>query len=455
MTYLKCLENITDFESAKQILQSKNLVIKEYQTPDLYLVKYDKSKSDMQDEDVQKCRGIILSKKDNSIICSVPPKSRSNLDFIKNFTSNPSQYSVMDFPDGTMINVFTYEGITYITTRSCLGAMCRWMSSSTFSEMFSQCLDHTNTTLDSLDKNFCYSFIIQHPSNTIVKKYLQPSLILTHVSRVENGKVTFYDVRKFVTEKEYQLRTPTSYANFTHIEEIYQYVSSMESCEQGIVILNTNIEDTYSRCKIRNIKYNMIRNLRGDTNNKQYLFFSLRKAANGSYQNYVNFFEEDKELFEYYRKELYGFTNYLFKLYLDCFVNKIDGKSVKMHKHIDYEFKPLVAELHAQYMKTRNKTTKNTVIQYLHNLPIPRLLYTINYKRNMISQQNAGNVDVANVDVANVDVANANDANADVANDDANDAGNAENADGNADVNVDGNADVNVDGNADVNVAAD
>ena len=388
MTYLTCLQNITDFESAKQILQSKNLVIKEYQTPDLYLVKYDKLKSDMQDEDVQKCRGLILSKKDNSIVCAVPPKSHSNLDFIKNFTSNPSQYSVMDFIDGTMINVFTHEGLTYIATRSCLGAMCRWMSSSTFAEMFSQCLEHTNTTLDSLDKNFCYSFVIQHPHNTIVKKYIQPSLVLTHVSRVENGNVTFYNVHKFVAEREYQLRTPTSYANFTHIEEIYHYISSMEPSEQGIIILNSDIEVNYSRCKIRNIKYNMLRNLRGDTNNKQYLFFSLRKAANGSYQNYVNFFEEDRELFEYYRKELYGFTNYLFKLYLDCLVNKTnDGQPVKIHKQIDYEFKPLVAELHAQYMQTRNKTTKNTVIQYLHNLPIPRLLYTINYKRKMLAQQ--------------------------------------------------------------------
>ena len=78
----------------------------------------------------------------------------------------------------------------------------------------------------------------------------------------------------------------------------------MEPSEQGIVILNSDIGETYSRCKIRNIKYNMMRNLRGDTNNKHYLFFSLRKASNGNYQNYVNFFEEDRNLFEYYRQEL-------------------------------------------------------------------------------------------------------------------------------------------------------
>ena len=412
MTYLKCLQHVTDFESAKQILQSKNLVIKEYTNPDVYLVKYDKLTSDMQDDDVRKCRGLILSKKDNSIVCSVPPKSYSNLDFIKNFTSNPSKYSVMEFVDGTMINVFTHEGVTCIATRSCLGGMCRWMSSTTFSDMFSQCLEHTNTTLESLDKNYCYSFVIQHPQNTIVKKYLQPSLILTHVSRVENDVVTFYNVHKFVSEREYNIRVPVSYANFTHIEEIYHYISSMEASEQGIVILNSDIEVNYTRSKIRNIKYNMMRNLRGDTNNKQYLFFSLRKSANGSYQNYIKFFEEDRELFEYYRQELYGFTNYLLKLYLDCFVNKTtDGKPVKIHKHIDYEFKPLVAELHSQYMKTRNKTNKNTVIQYLHSLPIPRLLFTINYKRNILSQQKSTAEDtvVAEDDVVAVDTVVAED----------------------------------------------
>ena len=140
-----------------------------------------------------------------------------------------------------------------------------------------------------------------------------------------------------------------------------------------------------------------MRNLRGNTNNKHYLFFSLRKAGNGSYENYLKFFEEDKELFENYRQELYRFTNKLFKAYLDCFINKnVDGSTVRNHKDIDFELKPLVGELHSKYIETRKPTVKNTVIQYLHNLPIPRLLFAINYSKKNTQTQASSETDTNN-----------------------------------------------------------
>jgi len=65
-------------------------------------------------------------------------------------------------------------------------------------------------------------------------------------------------------------------------------------------------------------------------------------------------------------------------------VNKNEkGDTIKNHKNIDFELKPLVAELHANYYNTRQKTTKNTVIQYLHNMEIPRILFVLNYKNRV------------------------------------------------------------------------
>ena len=150
MHYLSCLNNVNTFEEAKTILQSKNLIVKSYETregsttfyPELYIVKYDKSKCDMSDLDVQKCRGLVLSKTDNSVVCPVPSKSVSDIDFIQNFSSSPDNYSVQDFIDGTMINVFNFDGQTYLSTRSCLNAKCRWFGKQTFATMFQQCLEN-------------------------------------------------------------------------------------------------------------------------------------------------------------------------------------------------------------------------------------------------------------------------------------------------------------------------
>lgn len=394
MHYLSCLNGVTSFDEAKRILEEKGLVVKSYETregsttfyPELYIVKYDKSKSLMTDPDVQKCRGLVLSKNDNRLVCSVPSKSISDLEFNQRFSSCPDDYSVQDFIDGTMINMFSFEGQTYLSTRSCLNARCRWFSKQTFAEMFTQCLGKSPEKLDTLDMSYCYSFVIQHPDNTIVKKYLVPDLVLTTVSKInEDGTVNFMNVHDFVQKHNLDFRVPTEF-NFKQIEDVYGYVNSLGDTDQGVVVLKKNETNKHVRTKIRNPRYSEVRRLKGNTNNKMYLFFELRKQGNGSYENYLQYFEDDRQLFDTFRDKLYKFTQRLFQNYLDCFVNKdADGNFVRQHKTIDYELKPLVAELHSQYYNTRQRTTKNTVIQYLHRMDIPRLLFVINYKNREIS----------------------------------------------------------------------
>jgi len=83
MSYLECLNGITDYEQSKEILNKKGLIINEYDN--LYLVKYDKSKCDMMDNDVNKCRGLILEKNTNKLVC-VPPPHSSNVMIFNNLS---------------------------------------------------------------------------------------------------------------------------------------------------------------------------------------------------------------------------------------------------------------------------------------------------------------------------------------------------------------------------------
>ena len=394
MSYLSCLSGINNFEEAKEKLNAKNLIVNsDYTHLGMYLVKYNHNQSDLNDPDVKKCRGLILSTEDNSVICPVPQKSSNNTVILQNYTGNPNKYVVTDFLDGTMINYFQHKGTRYISTRSCIGAKCHWLSEKSFSEMFYECLESTNLKLDSLNMDYCYSFLIQHPSNRIVKQYLSPRLVLTHVSRVVNGNVLFHDVHQFSKENNLDIDVPTKY-NFQSIEDMFEYIASLDSSEQGLMVFEKDEENPgyimdLSRYKIRNMKYNQMKELKGNTNNKHYLFFNLRQLGGGSYEKYILYFEEDQELFESYRQELYSLTAELFKMYLDCFVNKnTDGTPVQIHKEAPFELKPLIAELHSNHIKTRNPTTKNVVIQYLHKLPIPRLLFTINKRRHRLNEHN-------------------------------------------------------------------
>jgi hypothetical protein len=102
-------------------------------------------------------RSVIF--KNKKVVCFSPPKSIPYTEFCEN---NPISTVVVDeFMDGTMINVF-YDGETnkwVIATRSIVGAKCVFYSQKTFHDMFHE----TGIDYDTLNKEYCYSFVLQHP----------------------------------------------------------------------------------------------------------------------------------------------------------------------------------------------------------------------------------------------------------------------------------------------------
>ena len=373
MPYLTCLSNITDFSEAKQILEEKKLRVVDTGIDDLYIVKYDKSVCDMSDMDVKRCRGLILSKTNNQLVCPVPSKSESIDYFIENWNDN-NNFIIEEFIDGTMINMFTHNGTNYISTRSNLGARCRWSSSKTFRIMFDECTQDIN--LESLDTDYCYSFVILHPDNRIVKQYTKPSLCLTMVSKIlADGSVEYFDPEVFLKNNPFMnslnIIVPKKLIFSCHIADMYKYIDNFKNNEQGLVLKKKN--NIQYRSKIRNSTYNYIRSLKGTTNNKMYLFFELRR--NGGTKEYLKYFSEDTDIFEEYRKRLYTITNNLLQFYLRCFVKKEIN-----HRDVEYEYKPLVSDLYKAYKLDSLVTNKTKVINYLHRLPIPKLIFVMNYK---------------------------------------------------------------------------
>ena len=119
--------------------------------------------------------------------------------------------------------------------------------------------------------------------------------------------------------------------NIENMEEVYKIIDNMNETEQGIVI-KKYIDESDLRSKVRNINYNKIRFLRGNTNNKEYLYFELRK--NQKIVEYLEYFPEDKEFFDSCRFKLYMFTNNLFNYYRNLKVNKT-VKFLKLIMNID------------------------------------------------------------------------------------------------------------------------
>jgi hypothetical protein len=372
MHYISVLNDVLDFNESKKNLERLGLVVKEYEN--LYLVKYDKNKSLMGNEDVMKCRSIILEKNTNKLVSVAPIKSIDNDIYHKKYIeNNANNVIVEEFYDGTMINVFNYKGEFFISTRSCLGAHCKFSGVKTFNNMFNECIN--NEIINKLDSQYCYSFLLQHPENKIVKRYETPNIILVTTSKIIDNNLQVLDrnqTNKLLNSCNINFALPKLY-ELDSMEKIYFHIDKLDDTEQGLV-LKCYENGIDNRTKIRNTRYNKVRLLKGNSNNKMYLYFELRKNQN--MLEYLEYFPEDKELFEKFRLELYDFTKRLFNYYISLKVRK-DVKFLE----IDYEFRPFLNELHSIFNKTKVPITKNKVIDYLYIQDSARILFAINYNK--------------------------------------------------------------------------
>ena len=358
-------------EDTKAFLQEKNLIVKDYNNYGLYLVKYDKQDCDMKDLDVQKCRGLIIDKETNSVVCYPPSKSMITerfMDKVKNWEDVICE----KFIDGTMINIFYHKDEWKISTRSCIGARNRWFSNKSFVEMFNEC---KGFEMDNLDKECSYTFVLTHKDNRIVKEYTESGMYLVHAMKKINTNdgvifksLDLKNVQESLKESNIIINIPET-INFSSYEDARINVNKLDYQEQGYVFKMEG-----NRCKIRNINYDWVKRLRGNTNNMKYLYLELRQ--NNSLNDYEKFFPEHKEMFNYFQSELYEMTHNLFKFYKELHVNK----TKKIHD-IPFEYRRILFSIHGIYLADPSQpTTFARIKNFVNKMDIPHQMFVINYK---------------------------------------------------------------------------
>ena len=87
-------------------------------------------------------------------------------------------------------DTFSQEWV--VCTKSNYGANCKFNLDVdlTFNQMFAEAFAEDNLSYDYFNKNYSYSFVLQHPMNRIVVPVENPTLYLTTVYKCENNTVT-------------------------------------------------------------------------------------------------------------------------------------------------------------------------------------------------------------------------------------------------------------------------
>jgi len=342
------------------------------------------------------CRSVIVNSS-NNVVCYSPPKSIPYSLFISKYPNKTNSIIAQEFIEGTMINVFWdsnigLSGAWEIATRNIVGATSSFYKkypSKSFRDMFLEAANYCELELDRLNKNYCYSFVLQHPNNRIVVPFNKPQLYLVAVYSISNDNPdknimvnlhSLDDVKNYF-QNQYKLKFPQTieWNNYSELNDKYASMNTPYDV-LGVVIYN---KETGERTKIRNPVYEQVRQLRGNQPKLQYQYLCLRNE--GRVSEYLKYFPESKNDFSNYRQLIHLFTTTLYNNYISCYIKK-----ERPLMEFSEQYRTHMYNLHQKYLnelREKNYHISNTeVIKYVNNLHPSLLMYCLNYnmrKRNI------------------------------------------------------------------------
>ena len=394
--------NDTDYYNTKKYIYNNN----EYS-----IIKYNRDKvKELELTDfelfskISKIRSVIL--KNNKVVVYSPAKSLTYEMFEYKYT-DPTQNRVEDFIDGTMINVF-YDNNNEcweIATKSTIGGNIHFFNDIknysyfenynnnteeqlTFRNMFFEACNSSNFDLNTLNKEYSYTFILQHPYNRIVTPVSTPVIYLLKVYKIDNKdfpivNIVEENIQEFVNNPPYIfMNTQVKFVNkyeFSDYETLKKYANNKDAPFHylGCMIYNSD----GNRTKIRNQNYEFVRKLRGNQPKLQYNYLCLKK--NNKIKEFLSYYPEHAIIFNKFKILMFQYTNNLFNNYIDCFIHK-----TKPLKEYPFQYKNHMYHLHDKYkteLKPNNlKVDKKVVIDYVNELHPAQQMFVINYNyKNM------------------------------------------------------------------------
>lgn len=345
------------------------------------------------------------------------------------FTSSyPIGHSIVseELVEGTMINLFfdpvldekgfvskdengNYIGKPEIATRSTVGGNVSFYqddAAPSFRRMFLEACNEIDMDLDNLKlvkdgACICYSFVLQHPNNRIVKPIKKPNLYLVDAYEItRQDEADSPDTRYKVTKLDYTNNKVKDELGLTKCNlsypEQYTYSSyeaakekqsdmSVEYSVPGVVFRDIHSGD---RCKYRNKAYEEVRFLRGNQPRLQYQYLVLRQK--GDVKNFLKYYPEKAKECDSYRHLVHNFTKSLHTNYRACYVERQKPLIEFPENHRTHMY-----NLHQKYIndyrEKKGYIGMPAVIKYVNEMPVSHLMHALNFnlkKRHVSNLKN-------------------------------------------------------------------
>jgi hypothetical protein len=340
------------------------------------LIRYDKSKSNFGVYHVPFFRSVVWDIRAHRPVSIAPRRSTPITEGCPdaNFYGN---YTVEEFVDGVMIQMWWYGNDWMIATRSNIGAQCSFYGKRPYAELFWTAMEASNVPPpDVLDKKFVYSWVLQHPEERIVVQapYAIPRVRLVELSEITptNEHLVYEDM---ISQLDPSLQTVC-------VER--HAINSMKECHdrvkiwgqryktgwQGLVIKGLNLSGDCSRWKIRSEEYMRARALRGNQAKREFTW--LDHWTKGSLYDYLKIYAEEdvdaNRVIAAFKTE----TQRVYDFYMDVYFNhKIPlGQVPAKYRKCLWELKE----------KNTNRYFGH-VRDYMNGLDTARKLWLLNFDR--------------------------------------------------------------------------
>jgi hypothetical protein len=265
-----------------------------------------------------------------TLLCFSPPKSISIDEFMIRYPDfDDNVMTLTETVEGTMISLFYnyYLGEWDISTKgSVSGNYCFFerehahlltVQNSTFRKMFIDALSYIPPVgmlvkdvslenipfIDSLSKQYCYNFVIQHPDNHIVNYHTLPRLILTTVYAINGDEWRAVNIPQSVYQEWECFHN--SVVEFPEVYNANTYINSYDTIQSkfGTIfckpwVLGATITHSHSgdRTCITNPVYAELKDLRRNNASMNYYFLCLKRM--GKVQDFVTHFPSYKYIMD-------------------------------------------------------------------------------------------------------------------------------------------------------------
>jgi hypothetical protein len=356
------------------------------------IINYDKNCAFFDEINMGLYRSIIFSYPSKEVVCFSPPKSISQSIFSKKYPVIDESIWINETIEGITINLFYDKQVRewQIATKSSIGGKYWFYGKSksnttqpTFLEMFLDALKapieqdlNDVVLLQQLPKEYCYNFVLQHPSNTITVAIDRCQLYLIGVYKINMMEV------EYISQYDYE-----SWNVFCEINGVILFPKRFivdsyndlpsEIINKGYMITNMN---TGERTKIKNKHYEDLKTILAIKPEIQYQFLCINRIGSDKVNEYLTHFPKMRKDFYLMRYLLDQFMKNVHLSYLSKYIfrdnkpilEKYDSHVYKIHRHY------YLSGLKKNRNNKKIKVEYNTVVDYFNKMEPRELFYILN-----------------------------------------------------------------------------